>query len=391
MNNFEFISPTKIFFGKDVELQVGRVIKEYGYQRVLLHYGKNSIFKSGLYDKITNSLNENNIVYYELGGVEPNPKIDLVRKGIEIVKKEKIDLILAVGGGSVIDSAKLIGVGSKTESDPWLFNIQKITPKSSTDLMVILTIAAAGSELSNSCVITNPLYSLKRGFNNDLIRPKFAFLNPELTYSVSLKQTGCGIVDILMHTIERYLVTEEDAHLTFSLAEGLMKTVLNEGLKVIENPKDYTARANLMLAGSLSHNGLTELGVKKFFTVHKLEHELSGFYDQVAHAEGLSILFPAWARFLAQKEPKQLARFARNVMMIETTNDDYSDALEGINKLEKYFIKIGMPTRLIDLGLENVLYEEMANSATDNGKKEVLGIVNLSKYDIIKIYKESYK
>lgn len=390
MVNFEFYSPTKIFFGKDVELKVGNVIKEKGYKKVLLHYGKSSIIKSGLYDRIINSLKENQIDYLELGGVEPNPKIDLVRKGVQLVKEEKVDLILAVGGGSVIDSAKLIGVGAKSMVDPWLYSIQKETPLETVDLMVILTIAAAGSELSNSCVITNPDVTLKRGFNSEIIRPKYAFLNPELTYSVSKFQTGCGIVDILMHTLERYLVHEEDANLTFRFAEGLMKTVLEEGLKAINNPFDYTSRANLMLASSLSHNGLTGMGVKWFFTVHKLEHELSGFYDEVAHAAGLSILYPAWARFISKKNSKKLAMFARNVMNIENSGDDFVDANKGIDKLEDYFELIGMPTRMTDLGLTNVKIEEMADSATDFGKKCVLGIENLDKYDIIEIYKTSY-
>ena len=391
MNNFEFVSPTKIYFGKDVELKIGNCIKEKGYKKVLLHYGKSSIFKSGLYDRITNSLKENDIDFIELGGVEANPKIDLVRIGVELVKKENVDLILAVGGGSVIDSAKLISVASITEFDPWLYNMHEVTPINAIDLMVVLTISAAGSELSNSCVISNPDYILKRGFNSDLIRPKYAFLNPELTYTVSKHQTGCGIVDILMHTLERYLVLEEEAHLTFSIAEGLMKTVLKEGLVVIENPNDYVSRANLMLASSLSHNGLTGMGVKMFFTVHKLEHELSGFYDEVAHGAGLSILFPAWARFIAKKNPKKLAMFARNVLDVQNTGDDYKDALEGINQLESYFRKIGMPVRMKDLGLIDVKFEEMADSATNFGKNVVLGIENLDKYDIIKIYKDSYE
>lgn len=391
MNNFEFVSPTKIYFGKDVDLKVGSCIKEKGYHKILLHYGKSSIFKTGLYERITNSLKENDIEFVELGGVEANPKIDLVRKGVNIVKEEGIDLILAVGGGSVIDSAKLIGVAATTDYDPWLYSMHEVEVESTIDLMVVLTISAAGSELSNSCVISNPEFTLKRGFNSDLIRPKYAFLNPELTYSVSHHQTGCGIVDILMHTLERYLVLEEDAHLTFSLAEGLMKTVIKEGLVVIKNPNDYVARANLMLASSLSHNGLTGLGVKMFFTVHKLEHELSGFYDEVPHGAGLSILFPAWARFLAQKNPHKLAKFARCVMDVNNSGDDYQDALEGINRIEQYFKQIGMPIRMIDLGLKDVKFEEMANSATNFGKNVVFGIENLNKYDIMSIYKESYE
>ena len=391
MNYFEFNSPTKIYFGKDVELKVGEVIKEKGYRKVLLHYGKSSIIKNGLYEKIINSLKANDIEYVELAGVEANPKIELVREGVAIAKKENVDLILAVGGGSVIDSSKLIGVASKTDVDPWKFSLHEESVKDTIDLMVVLTISAAGSELSNSCVISNSSFNLKRGFNSDLIRPKFAFLNPELTYSVSKFQTACGIVDILMHTLERYLVLEDEAHLTFRLSEGLMKTVLSEGLKVMENPNDYTARANLMLASSLSHNGLTGMGVKWFFTVHKLEHELSGFYDEVAHAAGLSILYLAWARYVVEKFPTKFAMFARNVLNIPNSNNDYQDALNGIDALEEYFKKINMPTKMVDLGLSNVKFEEMADSATKYGANKILGIFDLTREDVLTIYKNSYK
>lgn len=390
MNYFEFNSPTKIYFGKDVELQVGKVIKEKGYKKILLHYGKSSIVKNGLYQRIIDSLVNNNIDYVELTGVEANPKIELVREGVKLAKEEKVDLILAVGGGSVIDSSKLIGVASKSDVDPWKYSLHEEEVKDTIDLMVVLTISAAGSELSNSCVITNSKYNLKRGFNSDLIRPKYAFLNPELSYSVSKFQTSCGIVDILMHTLERYLVLDENAHLTFRLAEGLMKTVLEEGLKVVENPFDYTARANLMLASSLSHNGLTGMGVKWFFTVHKLEHELSGFYDEVAHAAGLSILYLAWARYVVEKMPNKFAMFARNVLDISNSGDDYRDAIKGIEILESYFKKINMPTKIIDLGLKNIKFEEMADSATDFGTKKIQGIIDLNRDDVLKIYKNAY-
>lgn len=390
MNYFEFNSPTKIYFGKGVELQVGKVIKEKGYKKILLHYGKSSIVKNGLYQRIIDSLVNNNIDYVELAGVEANPKIELVRQGVKLAKEEKVDLILAVGGGSVIDSSKLIGVASKSDVDPWKYSLHEEEVKDTIDLMVVLTISAAGSELSNSCVITNSKYNLKRGFNSDLIRPKYAFLNPELSYSVSKFQTSCGIVDILMHTLERYLVLDENAHLTFRLAEGLMKTVLEEGLKVVENPFDYTARANLMLASSLSHNGLTGMGVKWFFTVHKLEHELSGFYDEVAHAAGLSILYLAWARYVVEKMPNKFAMFARNVLDISNSGDDYRDAIKGIEILESYFKKINMPTKIIDLGLKNIKFEEMADSATDFGTKKIQGIMDLNRDDVLKIYKNAY-
>lgn len=390
MNNFIFHSPTKIYFGKEQELIVGKIIRELGFKKVLFHYGMKSIFKTGLYDKIIKSLKTYNVEYVELGGVEANPKIELVRDGVRLVKDECVDFILAVGGGSVIDSAKSIACGAKVEFDPWLFSTHEVTPTDALPVGVVLTISAAGSELSNSCVITNGIYNLKRGFNSDLIRPKFAILNPELTYSVSKFQTGCGIVDIMMHTIERYLVLE-DADLTHSIAEGLLKSVMRAGSVAIKDPLNYEARSTLMLASSLSHNGLTGLGVNMFFTVHKLEHELSGFYDEVPHGAGLSILYPAWARYLALQDCKKLAQFARNVMDVPSTASDYNDALEGINRLEKYFKSLDMPTKMIELNLQDVNFEDMALSATNNGHNVVKGIKDLYYEDILQIYKNSYK
>lgn len=390
MNNFIFHSPTKIYFGKDQELLVGQIIKEAGFKKVLFHYGKSSIFKTGLYDKIVESLKKYDVDFIELGGVEANPKIELVRQGVELVKESNVDFILAVGGGSVIDSAKSIACGAKINEDPWLFSAHELTPKEVLPIGVVLTISAAGSELSNSCVITNEKFNLKRGFNSDLMRPKFAILNPELTYSVSKYQTGCGIVDIMMHTIERYLVLE-DADLTHSMAEGLLKSVMRAGSVAIKEPNNYEARSTLMLASSLSHNGLTGLGVNMFFTVHKLEHELSGFYDEVAHGAGLSILFPAWARFMANIDCHKLAKFAWNVMDVAPSDSLYNDALEGINRLEKYFKSLDMPTRIVDLNLENVDFEGMALSATNNGQSVVKGIKDLYYEDILQIYKNSYK
>lgn len=388
MINFNFESPTRIHFGKGVEKEVCKNIVDSGYHKCLLVYGKGSIFKLGLYDILIKGFKENNIQYYELGGIEANPKIDKVRTGVSIVKENNIDLILAVGGGSVIDTAKSIGVGACVDFDPYLFNMGLKKPEQSVPVWTILTISAAGSELSNSCVISDPERNLKRGFNSDIIRPEVSFLNPELTYSVSPYQTACGIVDILMHTLERYLV-EDDFTITKNIAAGVMKTVLAEGKIVLEKPFDYDARANLMLASSLSHNGLTNLGLKMFFTVHKLEHELSGFYDEVAHAAGLSILYPAWARYVVKNHQKLFQKFAVEVLGLGSTNDSLKDALMGIDYLENYFKEIGMPTRLSDLNIPSIDILAMAKSATDNGQKEILGIDNLTMDDVIKIYESA--
>lgn len=297
MLNFEFVSPTKIFFGRDTELNVGNILKGYNIKKVLLHYGQKSIFKTGLYDRVVTSLKNAGIEYVELGGVEPNPKIDKVREGVTLARENNVELVLAVGGGSVIDSAKAIAAGFYADFDPWCFNAHTKTVEKALPVGVILTISAAGSELSNSCVISNPETNVKNGFNSDLIRPKFAIMNPCLTFSVSKYQTACGVVDILMHTLERYLSDVSGVSFSDEMALGLVRSMLASGKTVINDPENYEARANIMIASSFSHNGLTGLGSKMYFTVHKLEHAVSGLFDNVAHAAGLSVLFPAWAEY----------------------------------------------------------------------------------------------
>lgn len=386
MINFQFISPTKIYFGKGVEKEVGIRLKEKGFQNVLFIYGQSSIKKIGLYDTIINSLNEANINYYELSGIEPNPKVDKVKEGIALSKEKNIDCILAVGGGSVIDTAKLISVAHHSNVEPFAFNLGIVKPTKAIPIVTVLTISAAGSELSNSCVISDPKTNLKRGFNSDLIRPMMAFLNPELTYSVSKRQTACGVVDSLMHTLERFLV-EENADVTKNIGIGIMKAILKNGLIAFNDPKNYEARANLMLASSLSHNGLTNLGMPMYFTVHKLEHELSGFYDEVAHAEGLSILWLAWARYVLKDHAHLFQQLAKDVLELSISDDALMDGAKAIDYLEDYFKKIAMPTRLGDLSVEVTKLQEMAKSAiaaTPNGY--VLGINNLNYEDILKIY-----
>ena len=387
MINFDFCSPTKIYFGKNREKELGSILKKQKCTKVLLHYGKSSIKELGLYDKIVNILNKENIPFVELGGVEPNPKIDLVRQGVELCKKEKVDFILAVGGGSVIDSAKLIGVASKSTEDPWRFSIQEVKPKNTIPVGVILTISASGSELSSSCVISNPVGKLKRGFNSEIMRPVFAIMNPEITYSVSKRQTGCGIVDIMMHTIERYFNDSTNNDLASGLSEGLLKAVMQAGTMAIKTPDHYDSRATLMMAGSLSHNGLTSIGIKHYFTVHKLEHELSGMYDNVAHGEGLSILFLAWAKYVCPYHQSLFAKFAYDVMGVSTTTSFEQAARVGINRVEKYFESIGMPTRLSQLSVTSKFFEDMANKATNNNQTPVDGIKKLYKEDIIEIFK----
>lgn len=384
MINFEFYSPTKIYFGLNRETEVGAIIKQYGFHKILLHYGKSSIKKTGLYDKVIASLKSNNIEYVELAGVEPNPKIDMVRTGCELAKGEKVEMILAVGGGSVIDSSKAIACGTCVDFDPWLFNTHEKIPVKALPVGVILTISAAGSELSNSCVITNTEKKIKNGFNSDLVRPLFAIMNPALTFTVSKYQTACGIVDIMMHTMERYFVEEDSINFTDEIAFGLLKAVIKAGKKVMENPNDFEARASLMLASSFSHNGLTGMGTKMYFTVHRLEHVLSGTYDNVSHGAGLAVLFPAWAKWVYPKLETKFLRFALEVMKVEKQDTNDKTIMAAINKLESFYKELGMPTRFKDLKIDEKAVDELIKKSTN-----IPSFIKLDSRDIEMIYKNA--
>jgi alcohol dehydrogenase YqhD (iron-dependent ADH family) len=387
MNNFEFYSPTKVYFGKNQESRIGEIIKSYNYKNILLVYGMSSIKKIGLYDTVITSLKDANISFYELSGIEPNPKLSKVKEGIKIVKDHNCDLILAVGGGSVIDTAKAIACGSFLDSDPWCLNDHSVKPSKALPVGVILTISAAGSELSNSCVISNDDTHVKSGFNSDLIRPLFAVLNPELTYTVSKYQTACGIVDILMHTLERYLTDVDNLYFTDEVALGVMKSVITSGKIAINNPYDYEARAALMIASSFSHNGLTGLGGNFYFTVHKLEHELSGTYDEIAHGAGLAALYSGWALTVYEKLPHKFARFAKEVMNVENDNE-LETAKEGILKLKDFFKEIGMPTSFSDFNISKEEYIEMAKRITKNNTVLVPGFVKLNLELVLSIFEK---
>lgn len=390
MDNFIYNTPTKVFFGRGYETQVGEILIEYQISRVLLHYGQQSIKKSGLYDIVKSSLEKAGIQIFELGGVEPNPKLSLVKEGVKICKNERIELILAVGGGSVIDSSKSIAVGAKTNEDPWLFNIKERIPASALPVGVILTLAAAGSEMSSSCVITNEANNLKRGFNHELNRPLFAIMNPELTYSVPPYQTACGIVDIMMHTLERYFSSIKFIELTDSISLALLKAVKNAGLKALEDPHDYNARATLMWASSLSHNGLTSSLKNYYMPVHQLEHEVSGLYDSVAHAAGLSILFPAWAKLVYQENPSKFARLGLEVFEVDPSLSVPEQAKQTIINLENYFKQIKMPTRLSDLNLGEIDIQRMALALSKNKTTSVKNAFYSVDYDFaVKVYQEA--
>ena len=384
MKNFEYHAPTKVFFGKGNEEKIGEIIKSYGYKKVLLHYGKSSVIKSGLLDIVKNRLSENGISFLELGGVEPNPKLPLVQEGAALVKKENIDFILAIGGGSVIDSAKAIALSVANDADAWDIITGKAKAEKGFPIGVILTISAAGSEMSNSMVITNPDGMLKRGFGTNLNRPVFAVMNPALTCSVSKFQTGCGIVDIMMHTLERYFVLEPDNELTDRLAEALLVSVKNAGSVAIQNPDDYEARATLMWASSLSHNDLTGCGKAYNFTVHMLEHEISGMFDRVPHGAGLAILFPAWAKYVYKYHVEKFAQLAERVWDVKKDTPEET-ALAGIHAAEDYFKSIGMPVRLSEFDIHEDSFEEMARKCTKH--RPLYDGVPISDEHIVNIFK----
>lgn len=389
MQNFEYYTPTKVFFGRGVEEKLGQTIRDLGFRKILLHYGSGSIKKTGLYDKITKNLTELGISYCELGGVEPNPKLSLVREGVELGKRENVDMILAVGGGSVIDSAKAIGLSLANDLDPWYMveNYRKLDKIEKFPVGVVLTLAAAGSEMSNSLVITHDEAKLKRSINTDANRPIFAFMNPELTYSVSKYQTACGIVDIMMHTMERYYSPEKGADLTDRISESLLVSVKDAGLVVINEPDNYEARATLMWASSLSHNGITECGRSRLMPAHRISHDISGIFE-VAHGAALSVVFPAWAKYEYKKDIEKFAQMATRVWGIELDEDNpEKTALLGIETMKEYFRTIGMPVSMKEIGIEEKDYELLVNATTNNGKAGVESYDVLSKEDILNIYK----
>ncbi|MBQ9630147.1 MAG: iron-containing alcohol dehydrogenase [Treponema sp.] len=352
MNSFTFYTPTKVVFGKKTEEQTGALVKEQHAQKVLIHYGGGSVVRSGLLDRVRLSLKEKEIPFVELGGVLPNPRLSLVYEGINLCKKENVDFILAVGGGSVIDSAKAIAYGISNTGDVWDFYEHTREASSCAPLGTILTIAASGSEMSNSSVITKEDGLKKRGYNNDLCRPKFAIMNPELTLTLPDYQTACGCTDILMHTMERYFVSGETFELTDTIAEALLRTVMKNALILRDNPKNYDARAEVMWAGSLSHNGLTGCGISSSdFATHRLEHEVSGLFD-VAHGAGLAALWPSWARYVYKDCINRFYRFAKNVAGVADTGNTEDVALKGIEYMEAFFNSIGMPTNLHELGVK---------------------------------------
>lgn len=389
MLNFEYSLPTRIMFGKGAEERVGEEIKKRGGKKVLVHYGGNSAIKSGLLERITVSLEKSGLSYVLLGGVRPNPRLSKIREGIALAKKENVDFILAVGGGSVIDSAKGIGYGITNEEDVWDFYIRKAVPKACAPIGVVLTIAASGSETSDGSVVTNEEGGLKRDIGTDYARPEFAIMNPELTFTLPEYQTASGSSDILMHALERYFTRVTNVELIDGFLESLMKTVMHNVRIVLDDPSNYDARAELMLAGSFCHNGMLTCGRKGDWASHNLEHELGGMFD-VAHGAGLTAVWGSWARYVYKEDVMRFAQFAVNVMdcVMDYQNPEKT-ALEGISAMERFFSSIKMPVSIRELGYElsDDQIEMLAEKCSDGGKRTVGAFKKLEKDDMAEIYK----
>ena len=389
MFDFTYCTPTKVVFGKNSEGRLGELAKEFGAKKVLIHYGGGKALGGELLSRLRWSLDEAEISYVELGGVKPNPRLSLVREGIALCRKEGVDFIVAVGGGSVIDSAKAIGMGLKIDGDPWDIYCGKIKPQKTVPVGVILTLAASGSEMSNSSVITDDETQVKRGCNVEICRPVFAIMNPVLTCTVPPYATACGCADIAMHTMERYLSGGETLRVTDAIGEDIVRTVITCSKRLLKNPEDYEARANVMWAGSLSHNGLTGCGGDGGdWSTHTLGHELSALYD-VAHGAALTALWGSWARYVYKDVLGRFYTFAIQAMGVRPSGTREEIALKGIEAAEEWFRAIGLPTSIGELGitLTDEQVKEMARRCAEHCGGVKGSCRRLKERDMYEIYK----
>jgi alcohol dehydrogenase len=388
MLDFTFWSPTRFFFGRGVQQKAGELCRAYG-RKALLHYGGGSVVRSGLLGEVKASLDQAGVSYAELGGVQPNPRDTLVYEGISLCRREGVDVILAIGGGSVIDSAKAIAIGVKYSGDFWDFYTNKAAVQDILPLGVILTLPAAGSEVSNSSVITKEEGLLKRFCDSDMIRPKFSLMNPELTFALPPFQTACGAVDMMAHVMERYFTNTPDVDVSDRMCEGILRSVMKYACIVLKSPDDYDARANIMWAGSVAHSDILGVGREQDWSAHMMEHELSGLYD-VAHGAGLAVMFPAFLKYQLPFRVMRLAQFAERVFGVSM---DYEKpertAREGIRRLESFYREIGMPTSFRELGAKEEDIELMAAKCLLNngdtlghfhpiGRKEIAAVYRLA-------------
>ena len=349
MRDFVYYAPTEVVFGKESEEQVAGLVKKYGGHKVLVHYGGRSAKKSGLLDKIFALLRQGGVDFVELGGVVPNPRLSLVQKGIDLCRKEKVDFLLAVGGGSVIDSCKAIACGVPFDGNVWDIYMGKAEPASYLPVASVLTIPAAGSEMSDASVITNEDGDVKVGYTDPMSRPKFDIMNPVRTFTLPPYQTAAGVTDMMMHTMERYFSPEDDMDLTDALAEAVLRSMKENVYKVLADPEDYRARAQIMWGGSVAHNDLTGCGMTGDWATHQLEHELSGMFD-VTHGAGLAAIWPSWARYVLKVNVSRFVRFAVNVMDVPNDfTDPEGTALKGIEAMERFYHSIGMPVNIHEL------------------------------------------
>ncbi|MBQ4467141.1 MAG: iron-containing alcohol dehydrogenase [Firmicutes bacterium] len=393
MKGFKYYTPTEIKFGRDAELQAGKMLKKYGATKVFVHYGSERIVKDGLLKRILDTLDKEGIAHVELGGVVPNPRLSKVREGIEVAREFGADFLFGVGGGSVLDSLKAIGYGLANEGDVWDFYEHTRMPEACMPMGHVLTLSATGSVMSDSSVITNEEGWKKRGCNSDLCRPAFALMNPELTMSVSPYQTASGSADIMMHTMERYFNKMGSMEITDAIATGILKTVMRNTKKALENPNDYNARAEIMWCESLSHNGLTGCGTDGGdWSCHKMEHEIGGLYD-VAHGAGLTTIWGSWARLVCDDLPERFYKFAVEVMDVEPVGDEMDVIYQGIERMEDFFRSIGMPTNFKELGVEPTEEELhlMANKCEEANNGHIGSALTLYVEDMYRIYKEAAK
>ena len=388
MLNFNYSIPTKIFFGKGKVEVLGEQIKKYG-SKVLLTYGGGSIKKNGIYDEIVNILKNQDIEFWELGGIEPNPRIDSVREGIRICRENGIDFILPVGGGSTIDCSKVIAAGYYYEGDPWDLVIKKAKIEKALPIGAVLTLAATGSEMDAGAVITNLETKQKLGVNHPSMAPKFSILDPTYTFTVPKKQIAAGIADIMSHTFENYFTLNDGAYLQNRLAEGILKTCINYGKLAIDEPENYEARANIMWASSLAINGILSYGKETVWSVHAMEHELSAYYD-ITHGIGLAILTPYWMKYVLDDERvEKFVEYGVNVWGIDKNKDSYIIAEEAIEMTKEFFKSLGIPMTLREVGIGEENLENMAKAAIDHKGGVVGNFKSLYYEDVLAIYKSS--
>ncbi|MBI5951849.1 MAG: iron-containing alcohol dehydrogenase [Chloroflexi bacterium] len=378
MKDFEFQNPTRIVFGRGAEEKVGAQVAGYS-KNILLHFGGGSIKASGLYDRVTASLRKAGVKWVELGGVKPNPRLSLVHEGVKLCKEQKLGLVLAVGGGSVIDSAKAIAMGAVIEGDVWDIFVGKNQPVSALPVGTILTIPAAGSEASTASVVTNEEGWLKRGFNSELIYPRFSILNPELAFSLPQFQVACGVTDIMAHLMERYFTNVTHVSFTDRLLEATMKTLIDLAPKVLKNSQDYDAWSELMWAGTIAHNNLLDTGRVGDWASHDIEHEISGIYD-IAHGAGLAVVFPAWMKYVLHQDLNRFVQWSVRVWNVEMdVFDPEAVARAGIAKMEDFFHSIGLGTHLSDLGIPSDRIDEMADKCTGGNTRTIGNFVKLGR------------